>query len=290
MIKIISDSACDLSDDVISNNDIGIVPITIVIDGKEYKDGVDIKSDEIYEILSDKSVSLTTAAPGPKEYLTMIKKSIEKGYKEILCVSISNNISVSYKSALIAKKIFFEENPKSPIKIYILDSFCVGQENGLLILKSIEIIQQGFDFEETINIIEKYKKRVRHLLCVNDLDVMAKSGRISNLNASVGKLLNIKPILTMIEGTGTLVGKERGMNKVINFYVKELEDNIDKENFNFIIVSYTSDIKLAEKLVEKIKSEISFSGKIYMMRMGAAVGVYVGLGSIAMYYASKQEQ
>ena len=290
MIKIISDSACDLSDDVISNNDIGIVPITIVIDGKEYKDGVDIKSDEIYEILSDKSVPLTTAAPGPKEYLTMIKKSIEKGYKEILCVSISNNISASYKSALVAKKIFFEENPESPIKIYILDSFCVGQGNGLLILKSIEIIKQGFNFEETINIIEKYKKKVRHLLCVNDLDVMAKSGRISNLNASVGKLLNIKPILTMIEGTGTLVGKERGMNKVINFYVKELEDNIDKENFNFIIVSYTSDIKLAEKLVEKIKSEISFSGKIYMMRMGAAVGVYVGLGSIAMYYASKQEQ
>lgn len=288
MIKIISDSACDLSEEVVSKYNIGIVPISIIMDGIDYKDGIDIKSDEFYKMLEKSENLSTTAAPGPGEYLDLIEKSVEEGYKKILCINISANMSVSYQSALVAKQTFFEENPESQIEIFIVDSFSVGHGSGWVILKAVDLLERGYKVEEIIEFIDGYKRKVRHLLCVNDLDSMKKSGRISNINAIIGKLLRVKPILTMINGKGRLIERERGINRVLDFYVNELESKVDKKESNFIIISYTSDIKPANTLAEKIKKETSYKGKIYIMQMGAAVGVYVGLGSFAMYYGSRE--
>lgn len=147
--------------------------------------------------------------------------------------------------------------------------------------------ERGATFEDIVEFNENYKIKVKHFLSVDDLDHLIKSGRISNISAIIGKFLMLKPIMTMKEGKGVIVAKERGRKKVLNHYVNEFINRNDKKVTEFIIIGYTSDIKFAENLKAKIQIETDFNGEIYIMQMGVSVGTHVGLGAISMFFVEK---
>ena len=159
--------------------------------------------------------------------------------------------------------------------------------SGWLIMKSARLIEEGYSFERIVEFNETYKIRVKHLLCVDDLNNLIKSGRLSNASAFIGKLLRVKPIMTMKKGKGAIVAKERGRNRVLKYYIDEFNRRVDNEVTDFIIVGYTSAIEMAHNLVEKIKTETEFKKEIYVMQMGAVVGTHVGLGGLSMYFIEK---
>jgi DegV family protein with EDD domain len=287
MIKIMADSTCDLSSDIIEKYDIGIAPLTINIDGKVYKDKVDITADKFYTIIEELEKEPTTSMPNPTEYLNIINKAIDDGYKEILCICMSSGTSGSYQAAELAKTYFYEDNNNSDVKIQVIDSKCMSHGSGWLILKSAMLREKGANFEEIIAFNEKYKKRVKHFLSVDDLDHLIRSGRLTNASAFIGKILRLKPIMTMKKGRGAIVAKARGRKKVLKHYVDEFNKRIDENLTDFIIIGYTSDIKYAENLKEKINRESSFNGDIYIMQMGVAVGTHVGLGGLSMFFMEK---
>ena len=97
----------------------------------------------------------------------------------------------------------------------------------------------------------------------------------------------LKPIMTMKDGKGTIVGKERGLKRVLKHYTQEFMKRNDKEMNDFIIVGYTSDIKVAENLKDKIQLDTNFTGEIHIMQMGVSVGTHVGLGAISMFFVEK---
>ncbi|OLS01659.1 DegV family protein [Tissierella creatinophila] len=288
MIKLMADSTCDLSEEIIEKYNIGIAPLNIIIDGTSYKDKIDITSDEFYKRLPMLETLPTTSMPSPEEYLKIIDKAIEEGYREILCICMSSGTSGSYQSAIIAQDIFFDRNPNTDIKIYVVDSLSMSHGSGWLIIKSAQLIEQGYSFERIIEFNESYKTRVKHLLCVDDLNNLIKSGRLTNASAFIGKLLRVKPIMTMRKGKGAIVAKERGRNRVLKYYIDEFKERVDLEVTDFIIVGYTSVIEMANNLVEKIKTETNFKDKIYIMQMGAAVGTHVGLGGLSMFFVEKR--
>lgn len=290
MIKLIADSTCDLSQEILEKYDISLAPLTINIGEKAYRDKIDIKSDEFFNILGNLEDIPTTAMPSPNEFLNIFKQSIKDGYKEILCICMSSGTSASYQSAVIAKDLFFEENPNSSINIYIVDSKSMSHGSGLLILKSAKLREKGASIEELIEFNEKYKTNVKHFLSVDDLDHLIKSGRLTNASAFIGKILKVKPIMSMRNGKGAIVAKERGRNKVLKHYVAEFIRRNDEELTDFIIIGYTSDIKIAENLKNKISIETDFTGEIFIMQMGVAVGTHVGLGAISMYFFEKGHQ
>lgn len=154
-------------------------------------------------------------------------------------------------------------------------------------MKSAEFIEQGYSFDKLVEFNETYKKRVKHLLCVDDLDNLIKSGRLSNASAFIGKLLRVKPIMTMKNSKGAIVAKIRGQKRVLKYYIDQFNERVDNEVTDFIIVGYTSVIDKANDLVEKIKTETDFKDKIYIMQMGAAVGTHVGLGGLSMFFIEK---
>lgn len=288
MIKIIADSTCDLTEEIIRKYNIDIAPLNIIINGTSYKDRIDISPDEFYEILPTLENLPTTSMPSPEEYLKIIDKAIEEGYTEILCINMSSGTSGSYQSAVLAKELFFERNPESTIKLYIVDSLSMSHGSGWLIMKTALLLEQGYSFQSLIDFNEKYKIRVKHFLCVDDLNNLIKSGRLTNASAFIGKLLKVKPIMSMKKGKGAIVAKERGRNRVLKFYVDEFTRRIDPEVTNFIIVGYTSDINIANTLIEKIKNETDFNGEIYKMQMGVSVGTHVGLGGLSLFFIEKE--
>ena len=284
MIKIMADSTCDLSDEVLEKYDISVAPLTINIDGKIYRDRVDIKPSEFYGMMEALPEFPTTGMPSPAEYLKIMKQAVEDGNKEILCICMSSGTSGAYQSAVLAKDYFFEENLESNVKVHVVDSKCMSHGSGWLIMKSAMMREKGASFEEIIAFNENYKKKVKHFLSVADLDHLIKSGRLTNASAFIGKILMLKPIMTMKDGKGAIVGKERGLKRVLKHYTQEFMKRNDKEMNDFIIVGYTSDIKVAENLKAKIQLDTNFTGEIHIMQMGVSVGTHVGLGAVSMFF------
>ncbi|NBI05406.1 DegV family protein [Senegalia massiliensis] len=289
MIKIMADSTCDLSKEIIDNYNIGVAPLNIIIKGKSYKDKIDIQPDEFYKVQRSLDKNPTTSMPSPEEYLKIIDRAVKDGYTEILCICMSSGTSGSYQSAVIAKDYYYENNKDSNIKIHVVDSLSMSHGSGWLIVKSDELLEEGYSFDQIIEFNENHKTRVKHFLCVDDLDNLIKSGRLTNVSALIGKVLRVKPIMSMKNGKGAIVSKVRGKNKALNYYIDEFTRRVDKDITDFIIIGYTTDINIASNLQEKIKKETDFDGEIYIMQMGAAVGTHVGSGGLSMFFVEKEK-
>lgn len=289
MIKIMADSTCDLADEILELYDISLAPLTINMEGKIYKDRVDIKPDEFYGMMETLSEFPTTGMPSPAEYLAIINDAVQAGHDEILCICMSSGTSGAYQSAVLAKDYFYEENDSSPVKIHVVDSKCMSHGSGWLIMKSAMMRERGASFEEIVDFNEKYKTNVKHFLSVDDLDHLIKSGRLTNVSAMIGKILMLKPVMTMKDGKGAIVGRERGLKRILKHYTEEFVKRNDEAMTEFIIIGYTSDRKVAENLKAKIEMDTDFTGDIYIMQMGVSVGTHVGLGAISMYFVEKRE-
>ncbi|WP_066501951.1 DegV family protein [Abyssisolibacter fermentans] len=287
MIKIMADSTCDLPKDIIDKYNISIAPLIVNINGRSYRDKVDITANEFYEMFASLEKNPTTSMPSPDEYLKIINKAVEEGYTEILCICMSSGTSGAYQSAVIAKDYYFEEYPDSNVKIHVVDSKSMSHGSGWLILKSARMRENGATFEELVEFNEKYKKNIKHFLSIDDLSHLIRSGRLSNASAFIGKLLKLRPIMTMKHGKGSIVAKERGEKKVLKHYISEFIDRNDWYLTDFIIIGYTSAIEVANRLKDKILDETKFDGDIYIMQMGVAVGTHVGLGAISMFFLEK---
>lgn len=290
MIKLMADSTCDLSQEILDKYDISIAPLTIKIGDDTFKDRIDIQPDEFYKMLGSLETLPTTAMPSPPEYTKIFDDAIENGYSEVLCISMSSGTSGSYQSAVIAKDYYFENNPDSKLRVHIVDSKCMSHGSGYLILKSALLREKGATFEELIDFNETYKTNVKHFLSVDDLDNLIKSGRLTNVSAMIGKILKVKPIMSMRSGKGAIVAKVRGSKKVYTHYIEEFKKRVDILLTDFIIVGYTSDRVVAESLKLKIQNETTFKGDIYIMQMGVSVGTHVGLGGLSMYFIEKGDR
>lgn len=288
MIKIMADSTCDLSQEIVERYNIGLASLNIEIEGVNYRDKLDITSDQFFERLPEMKELPKTGAPSPEAYLTIIEEAMAEGYTEFLCVCMSSGTSASYQSAEIARNSFYDKHEETEVKIHVVDSLSMSHGSGWLILKSAQLLEEGYTFEELVAFSETHKKRVKHFLCVDDLHNLTKSGRISNTGAFIGSLLHVKPIMTMKDTKGVIVAKVRGTNKALKYYVKEFQKRYDPEWTNFIIIGYSNEKSIANELKERIKLKTDFSGIIYIMQMGVAVGTHVGLGGVSLFFMEKE--
>lgn len=287
-VKLMADSTCDLSDEIISKYDICIAPLIINIEGKEYRDRLDISNDDFYKHLVSYKSHPSTSMPSPESYIACFEKAIDQGYEQILCICMSSGTSGSYQGAVLAKDLFFEKNPDAKVQIEIIDSVSMSHGSGWLIVKCARMMEEtSASFQELIDYCEKVKYRIKHFLSVDDLDNLIRSGRLSNTGGIIGKLLNVKPIMTMKNTKGIVTAKKRGIKQVYNHYVSEFEKRVDKDETDFIIIGYTSDISKAENLKNLLLDSTGFTGDIYIMQMGVSVGTHVGLGGLSMFFLEK---
>ncbi len=285
MIKFIADSTCDLTDEIITQHKIAIAPLTINIDGKTYRDRIDITCDYFYSEFNNFKTNPTTSMPHPADFLEIVKQAVSDGYRKLICVCMSSGTSASYQSAMVAKQYFMEESPDSEIKFHVVDSKCMSHGSGWLLLNALNLYNKGASYDNLIEFMEKCKTNVKHFLAVDNLDHLIRSGRLSNSSAFLGKLFNLKPIMSMRDGRGAIVAKVKGRHNVIKHYLAEFQARIDEKLTDFVIIGYTSDKSRAVELQTRLK-EI-FDGEILIMQMGVAVGTHVGLGGLSMFFMEK---
>jgi len=170
------------------------------------------------------------------------------------------------------------------VKIHVVDSTCMSHGSGWLLMKSAMLREKGASFQELIDFNEAYKRNVKHFLTVDDLNHLLRSGRLSSASALIGKMLKLKPIMSMKDTKGAIVAKERGRKKVLTHYVEEFKKRNDENLTDFVIIGYTTDKSYAENLKGKFLQETGFTGDIYIMQMGVAVGTHVGPGGLSMFF------
>ncbi len=268
-IKIICESMSDLPDNLQQEYDVELLPINIVFDGKEYKSGVDISTNDFYKMIRNSKSMPTTSQITYANF-----KEIFEGYlKEdniVLYMSGSSAASGTYQSATLAKNDIESDD------IYVFDTFSISIGGGILVQKAAEMVKQGHDIDYVINKLEEYKNKVHVFFSVDTLDYLQKGGRISSTKATIGTLLNIKPILNIEDGLVKQKGQVRGTKKIMPALIENIKSVVDGDFSNKdVYVGYGDDLSIKDELVEKVKKELS-PRNVYTFQIGSCVASHSG--------------
>ena len=284
-IKIITDSACDLKREYIDKNNIGLLSLILNLEGKIIKDdlGKSLSYKDFYNKMRE-GATPTTSQVNAHDFEEEFVKHIKNG-DSIIYISISSGLSGTFNSANIAKNNLLEEYPEA--KIELIDSLGASMRQGLLVLKACEMRDNGASVEEIVNWIEDNKRKVIHLVLVDDLNHLKRGGRISGATATIGGLLNIKPS-AYLDNEGKLVQGEKikGKKKALKFLANSIKERaIDSEN-EVLYICHADCNEEAETLKALVEEEIKFKD-IVLNYAGNAIGAHAGPGALAVIYLGK---
>jgi DegV family protein with EDD domain len=193
-IKIVTDSTCDLPQDIVEEHSISVVPLYINIGSESYLDGVDITREEFYKGLPDYEDFPKTAAPGPEQFSKVYSKLSSEGATEILSIHISPSLSAVVNSARIAADTFKEA------KVTVLDSGQLSLGLGFMVQVAAQAAAAGESLSDIISAVNDQIKRSYVFAALDTTEFLRRSGRVSGFQNGLGTLLQIKPLLKMYDG------------------------------------------------------------------------------------------
>jgi len=277
MIKIISDSTCDLSGDLIKKYDIDILPLHIHLGNAEYEDGVNITPEQIYEWSDQKKQSPKTAAPSIAEAVDLFRKYKEK---EIICFSISGAMSSSAQVMRLAAQELERED-----EIHIIDSQNLSTGIGLLIMEAAIMAGQGSRAEEIVKRIHELIPLVRTSFVVDTLTYLYRGGRCNAVSAFAGSALKIHPQIVVKDGKMDAGKKYRGkMDKVIPLYVKEMEEELLGAKHDRVFITHSGcEPETIDAVYGYLKSLNVFK-EILTTRAGSVISCHCGPGTLGVLY------
>lgn len=282
MIRIISDSTCDLTQEQARILGIVLLPMHVRFGDNEYLDGINLSAEEFYSKLVETDVFPKTSQVTPYEYEEAIEREIDKG-NDVLILTVSSKVSGCYQSAVYAASEYGD-------KVRVIDTESVSMGIQLLLYVAQDLIAQGKSLHEVGDILDQEKKRVRFVALLNTLEYLKKGGRLSSAKAAAGKLLGLKPVICQLEGEVAVLGTARGSKSGSNLLMKYTEENHIDLNMPFgLIYSGFSDALLQKYIRD---SAHLYEGKnaedFKISRLGACIGTYAGPDAIgAAYFASK---
>lgn len=274
-IKIIVDSTSDIPVELIEKHGIGVVPLTVNFEDKCYLDKIEITSQEFFKKLAESEKLPTTSQASPGIFVEAFEKTLAEG-NEIIGIFISTKFSGTCESARMAKDIIGSD------KIHIIDSQTACLGSCLLILEAVKLVNNGLKATEIVEKLEEMKSKVSIYAGVDTLKYLEKGGRLSKGAATVGTLLNIKPILKVKNSNIESIDKVRGKNKILKWLEDFVENNVNVENRTIAIYHSVNEelaINLKNTLIEKYNAKDIFIGEI-----GSVIGTHVGPNAIAIGY------
>ena len=214
-IKISTDSTSDIPARFRDELNISVLPLTILAEGKEYRDGVDITPTEFYKILDEATVLPVSSQVAAAEYLALYQQVWEDGYTDLIHISINSKGSGTYQAAMMTRDMFFEEHPEAKLNIHIIDSRTYSMAYGMAVVEAAQMVRSGATVEEITAHIADWVEYTRPMFVPLNLKCVKKSGRISPAAAFVGDAIGLKPLITFEDGEAKILSKVRGESKAI---------------------------------------------------------------------------
>ena len=274
-ICIVTDSTADIPESMARKKGIIVAPLTVTHKGKTYRDGVDLKTDELLSMLEEGEELPKTSQVNPQEFYKLYSE-ILKEECEIISIHISSDVSGTYQSAGIAKQMLETD------KIHVVDSRAVSFGTGLLVLEAVKMVESGMVVDDILEKLNEIATRVEVAFVVDNLEYLKKGGRLSGTQAAIGTLLNIKPILYMTKGKIEVLDKVRGMKKAHNRLIGFMDDKKVDRNHGFAI----GNVGCQESMIDFIGliNGIISPEKVLTADVGTVVSTYAGRGTIGVFF------
>ena len=273
--RIIVDSTADLLPEY--KERVQVVPLTVHFGNDEYIDGVTIDHKTFYEKLVESDVLPTTSQATPDAFMQAFDKVNTAGESAVV-ITISSKLSGTYQSATIAAAEY--EN------IYIVDSGTAAMGSGILVEMALQLADEGLDAKAIAEKLEEEKKKIVIVALVDTLEYLKKGGRISKTVAFAGSVLNIKPVLSVIDGEISMLGKARGSRMGNNLLVQEIEKAGGVDFSKPVLLGYSglSDALLV-KYIEDSKHLWDQGLKaVRYTTIGSVIGTHAGPGAVAVAF------
>lgn len=278
-VYIVTDSTAGVPKDIIDNNNVKVLPLTIEFEGNIYKDGIEIDEKMLLSMLEKGDELPKTSQVNPKTCFDEFEAILKEDCK-IISIHISSEISGTYQSACIARDMLEKKED-----VFVVDSRGVSFATGALVQEAIKMLNKGIAVEETVKNLEILSSKVKVAFAVDNLEYIRKGGRISNVHAAVGTLLNIKPILHMEDGKIDVFEKVRGRKKAIKRLFEYVKDNNPNTELTFAVGNVDATYDMAE--FKNMLSEEGIKDDAQEVTVGSVIATYSGPGTVGVFFFSR---
>lgn len=278
-VKIIADSTCDLSDELLEKYDIAVIPLHILLGERECEDGVDVTPDEIYSWSDDNATTPKTSAPSMERAMEVMKPYLDQGRK-LICFSISSEMSTSGNVMRLAAEELDAED-----EVTIIDSTNLSTGIGLLVIEAAVMAKEGKSAAEIEEEILKLRPLVRASFVVDTLTYLHRGGRCSGLAAMAGGALKLHPRIVVEDGKMQPGKKYRGkMPKVLLSYVQEMEEHLKHAKRERVFITHSGCPEETIESVREYLEKLDVFDEILVTRAGGVISSHCGPGTLGVLF------
>jgi DegV family protein with EDD domain len=275
-IAVVTDSSCDLPDELIAQYGITLVPLRVTIDGKEYRDRVDLDSRRFFELLDRCEEIPKTSCPTQEDILQTLDGLKAQGFTDVLYISISSALSGSYNAVRLAIEGYEGMN------IVLHDTHTLSMGLGACVLEAGKCIQQGKSIGEALERVRQVRRQMSAFFVVNTLEYLRKGGRIGAVEGTLGTILGIKPLITvgLEDGAFKVAGKVKGFKRALNHMIDQVQQGQQSEEV-CVAVIHADALEEARGLMERLRGVLHIKEEI-ISALGPAMGTHVGKGMLGV--------
>lgn len=278
MIKIVTDSTSYIPQTLLKQYDISVVSLGVLLNDENIRE-LDIEDATFYEKMAKAPEIPSSSQPTPYEMYTTLENLIKEGHS-IVGIFLSSEMSGTYANALSTRQMLLENYPNA--KIEIMDSRTNCMQLGFIALAAAKTAAEGLSMEEVIAAANDVRLHSRFLFTPDTLTYLKKGGRIGGASALVGTLLQIKPILTVLDGKTSVFTKVRTKKKAIDALVAGLMEDLKLRDLGEVIVHHINCPEEGRALANRL--EATLGRPVQIQSIGPVIGVHVGPGSIGLAY------
>ena len=280
---LMTDSSADLSQEMVQELGVTVLPLSFTIQGKVYRNYPDNREMDLplfYDMLRAGELA-TTSAVNVAEYTQAVEPILQEG-KDVLILAFSSGLSSTYQASVLAAGELREKYPDR--KIYTVDTLCASLGQGLLVYLAAQEQRKGKSIEEVRDWAESTKLNLCHQFTVDDLHFLKRGGRISATTAVVGSMLQIKPVLH-VDNEGHLIniGKARGRQASLKALVDKMEKTVTEEGKKTVFISHGDCRKDAVAVADMVRERFG-TQDIRINYVGPVIGAHAGPGTLALFY------
>jgi len=275
-IALITDSTCDIPQDLIERYGIIVIPMYVVWEDETFRDGIDMQPQEFYHRLEESHDHPTTAHPTPEDFLAVYEDMVQKGAEEIVVITISSAMSGTFRSAQQAAKA-------TDVPVHVVDSKGPTMTLGWQVLAAARAREAGGDATAMVQAANDARSTMVQFVCLDTLEYLHKGGRIGGATKFIGGLLNIKPLIYidhvtgLVEAAARVRSRKRALETLYQKFFKQLDTTKDIR----VAVLHGGALEEAQRLVERIRREFS-PIELLLDITGPVLGVHTGPRAIAL--------
>lgn len=285
MVKVIADSTCDLSEDLLERYEISVIPLHIILGEEEYQDGVNITPEEIYKWSDANHTTPKTAAISMEVAVEMLRPYVEAG-REVIMFAIASGMSTTGNVMRLAAEELDAEQ-----KVCIIDSANLSTGIGLQVIEAACMAKEGRSLAEIVSAIEQIKPRVRASFVVDTLTYLHRGGRCGGLAAMAGGMLKLHPRIVVKDGVMGADKKYRGrMNAVLLNYARDLEPLLLKAKKDRVFITHSGCEQGTIDSIKQYLEELHRFDEILVTRAGGVISSHCGPGTLGVLFIEDIEE